>query len=103
MFVVVRGLKIEKGHLDKYKEEFKKETPVMASPGFLKKELFIQTKNKEYDIVNTYIYFVDKEAYDVWHNSDTHKEGHKKMKKDGYVRPVEIIEFTRESFTVISG
>jgi len=99
MFVVIRGFKIEKGHLDKYVENFKKDSPVMGSPGFLKKELFIQTKNKEYDIVNTYIYFVDKEAYDVWHNSEEHKKGHKTRKE----KPAEIISFTRESFEVISG
>lgn len=102
MFVVIRGLKIEKGHLDKYIENFKKQSPVMASLGFVKKEIFIQTKHKEYDIVNTYIYFVDKEAYDVWHMSKEHKEGHKKMKEEGYVRPEEIILMTRESFTVIT-
>ena len=101
MFVIIRSFKIEKGHLDKNKENFKQESPVMAFSGFVKKELFIQTKNKEFDIVSTYIYFVDKDAYDVWHSSKEHKEGHKKAKLEGHVRPAEIIEVTREAFEVL--
>lgn len=101
MFVIIRSLKIEKGHLDRYKDNFKKESIVMKSPGFIKKELFIQTKNREYDLVKTYIYFENKQAYYVWQGSPEHIAMHKNKKAGNIEKPAEIIETSKEEYEVI--
>lgn len=98
MYVIVRSLKVKKGYKEAVINNFKKPSPVEASPGFIKKELLYSDKHQEYDIASTYIYFKNKEAYHVWHTSDAHKEGHKNRSKENLEY---FIEMTREAYEVV--
>lgn len=102
MYVIIRTMKIEKGYLDKYTENFKKDSPITKSKGFVKKELYVSSKEKEYDIVSTHIYFEDKKAFYVWEGSPEHIQMHKERKQGNHVKPEEVIEVTRQAFDLVS-
>lgn len=97
MFVIIRTMKIEKGYLDKVLENASKKGPIFKSPGFVKKEIFVQTKDKEFDLVKQMIYFENKKAFYVWEGSPEHIALHKDKNSDHNKKPEGIIEVKREA------
>lgn len=100
MFVLIRTMKLVKGYLNIYEENFKKESPLTKSPGFVKKEMFVNTKDKEFDIVAYHTYFKDKQSYYIWKGSDAHIAMHRN--KANLDPKPEIIEVIKENYTLVT-
>ncbi|VEU81014.1 antibiotic biosynthesis monooxygenase family protein [Haploplasma axanthum] len=102
MFVIVRTMKVEKGYIDSFKERFSKTSPLLKSPGFIKRELLVSTKDKDFDIIQMMIYFKDKKAFYVWEGSPEHIALHRNKDDEHNKKPEGIIEAKRETFEVIA-
>ncbi|MDY0278075.1 MAG: antibiotic biosynthesis monooxygenase, partial [Acholeplasma sp.] len=102
MYVIIRTMKIEKGYLDSFKERFMKPSPLHKSPGFVKREMYAQTKNSDFDILKVMIFFEDKKAYYAWEGSPDHIAMHKDKNHENHTQPEGLIEASREAFTLVA-
>lgn len=101
MYIIVRTMKIEKGYLDRFKENFSKPSPITKSPGFVKKEMLVSTKEKDFDLVQNKIYFKDKKAFYVWEGSPEHIALHRNKDKEHMQKPEGLIEVSREAYELV--
>lgn len=102
MYIIVRNMKVQKGFRDKMIERFLTPGPVQKSPGFIKSELLVETKNPEFDLYRQTIYWQDKKAFYIWEGSPEHIAMHKDPNHAHHQKPAEIIEVTREAFELIA-
>jgi len=63
MYVISRVLKFEKNKSDQFIERFSKISPMTKSKGFLNRQILINKKNSEFDVVRVMIYWEDKKAF----------------------------------------
>lgn len=102
MYVVVKVSKVKKGFEEVIKEKFSKQSAVQQSPGFIKSELLIDKKAKDYDLVRQQIYFEDRKAYYVWQGSPAHVEAHKYQRENNIPKPEYIIEGSKEEYDLVA-
>jgi heme oxygenase (staphylobilin-producing) len=102
MYIIVRTMKVKKGFRDKIVERFLEPSPVTKSPGFVKSELLVNTKDPEFDLYRQSIYWQDKKAFYIWEGSPEHIAMHRDPNHKHHQKPEEIIEVTREAFELIA-
>lgn len=102
MYVVVRTMKVKKGHQEDVVERFSKRNLMSKSEGYVKSFLLLDSKHKDYDLFRQEIYWKDKRAFFVWEGSPEHIAMHKVKKESGHERPEEILEVTRETYEVVA-
>lgn len=102
MYVVVRIMKVKKDHQTAIIERFSNQTLMSKFDGYIKSLLMLDSKHKDYDLFRQEIYWKDKRSFYVWEGSPEHIAGHKKRKEEGYQRPEEILEMSRETYEVVA-
>lgn len=100
MYVIVRTMKTEKNFQQTFKSQFESPFILQDVDGFIKREVLLDSKNKDFDIFKVSIYFESREAYINWESSDLHKSMHKDKKEKKEIPG--LIEANRETYLVIS-
>ena len=91
MYVISRKIKIEKDSTAKLIAKFDRQSPVFNFKGFIKREILIDKKNKEYDVVNISTYFEDKKAFYRWEGSPEHIAMHKDKNNTHHQKPEGVL------------
>jgi heme oxygenase (staphylobilin-producing) len=96
MYIITRVLKVEKGQKALLQDRFSQNFRLQTIDGFIKREVLIDEKNKDYDIYRVSIYWTSREAFYAWEGSDEHKALHKGGKSHGDMPGV--IESSKETY-----
>lgn len=99
MIVVSRVMSFQKGTYSSFVERFLNPSAVNEFPGFVRKEIWVNDKGPDMDIVRVHIYWISKEAHLAWEKSPAHIAQHRAHA--GQPRPVEIVETRHETYTLI--
>lgn len=90
MFVITRVIELEKGFLESYVHRFQNQSLIEQTPGFVKKEIWINDQNPHYDILRLSTLFIDRESFIAWEKSPEHLALHQnkqdKDKLNGLIR-----------------
>lgn len=99
MFVVSRVMKLEKGNFEQSLMKAKAPSVVESFPGFIRRDILVDTSKKDVDVIRIFIYWKNKEAYYQWHKSPEHMNLHKQGGKS--TRPTEVVEVLREQYELV--
>lgn len=97
MFLISRLLKIEKGKSEQLYSKYLKEGIVDKFDGFIKLDVLLNTKNKEYDRLVVNVYWEDRDAFLRFERSPEHINSHKNQGE----KPKEILEFKFEEYELV--
>lgn len=90
MFKITRVIELEKGFLESYIQRFQNQSLIEQTPGFVKKEIWINDQNPHYDVLHLSTLFIDRESFIAWEKSPEHLALHQnkqvKDKLDGLIR-----------------
>jgi len=98
MFIVNRTMKVNKEFTDSVLERLEKPSVISSFDGYLKTEIFVDKKNKEYDVVLSIIYFKSKTDFYRWEGSPEHIAMHKDKNHQHNKKQEGVIEVTRSSY-----
>ncbi|MCV2232752.1 antibiotic biosynthesis monooxygenase [Paracholeplasma manati] len=96
MYIIARVLKVEKGQKAVLQERFSQPFRLQTIVGFVKREVWIDEKNPQFDLIRIQIYWESREAFYAWEGSEEHKALHKGGKGHGEMPGV--IESTKETY-----
>ena len=99
MFVMSRIMKFEKGHLEAVLENMKKKALLESFKGFVRREILVDQKHEEYDLIRMMIYWENKKAFYAWEGSPEHINLHKQGKDRP--KPAGLIEVSKEQYEVV--
>ncbi len=99
MYVVSRVMSFQKGTYSSFVERLVQPSAVNEFPGFVRKEIWVNDKGPDIDIVRVHIYWISKDAHLAWEKSPVHIAQHRAHA--GQPRPVEIVETRHETYTLI--
>jgi heme oxygenase (staphylobilin-producing) len=98
MFVISRVFKCQKREHSIYKDYFLKQSPLDHFKGFIKKELLINDKDKDFDIVRLYVFFESKKAFYEWEGSPMHIALHKDKSSSHHQKLEGVMEVYAEKY-----
>jgi len=99
MYVISRVMSFQKGTYSSFVERMSQPSAVNEFPGFIRKEIWVNTQGRDVDIVRVHIYWTSKEAHVAWEKSPIHLAQHRAHA--GQPRPQEIVDSRHESYTLI--
>lgn len=102
MFIVNRNMKVNKEYTNNILEKLEKPSVISSFDGYLKTDIFIDRKNKAYDVILTIIYFKSKTDFYRWEGSPEHIEMHKDKNHEHSKKQAGVIEITRSSYDYVS-
>lgn len=100
MHVISRVIKVEKPFTNKLIEKFNHDSPVFNFDGFIKREILLDSNNKDFDVVNISTYFKDKEAHVAWQKSPQHIEMHKNKTHSHHEKPEGVLSVEAHFYEV---
>ena len=107
MYVISRNMKVAKDLTDSVVEEFSTPSAVTKAEGFIRRELLVNRKAEDADVIKVLIYWKDEDAQKKWHASKEHQQGHidrHKQRKETGKEPLnrKALNMTMEDFDVVS-
>jgi len=78
MIIVTNRIKTKKGFAVKMAPNFTRSGALQTFEGFIKVEVTITKNTTDYDELNVNMYWENEENFQVWRNSDTFKQAHKR-------------------------
>ncbi len=85
MYIVTNIIRVKKGYAGKLVERFKVRKGIETFPGFVRLDLLITDKQKDFDEVRVYTTWENKESFEGWFHSDIFLNAHKNRKQHEYV------------------
>ncbi len=97
MFVVAKTFKVSKNHSASIIDRFKSNSPLFHFDGFIKREVLLQSKHNDEDVIQVRVMFKDKKDYYRWEGSPEHIQMHKNQKE----KPQGILHMESHTFELI--
>jgi len=101
MYVVSRVLSFEKGIDDNVLDQMKKPSIMKHFKGFIRRDVLLNVKNPDKDIVRILVYWESKEDYYRFEGSKEHIMLHKDRSNPHHQKPVGLIDMSKEVFTLL--
>lgn len=98
MFVVTKTLYIEKEHTHNFINRFQVQSPLFSFKGFIKREILINRKNKDHDIILIKVHFGEITDYYRWEGSKEHIMMHKQQKNS----PIGLLRMEKQDYELLS-
>ena len=102
MYVISRVFFFEKGHRDKMVEKYSQPPVMINSKGFIKRDVLLDQKDPEKDILRVLIYWESKEAFYRFEGSPLHIAMHKDKNNPHHQKPEGLIDMHREAYEVVA-
>ena len=101
MYVISRVMSFQKGNDEQIKRVAQKSNIMSTFPGFVRKDVLLDQRDPEKDIVRILVYWENKQAFYKFEGSKEHIEMHKNKDHAHNHKPEGLIEVVREAYQVI--
>ncbi|WP_046174327.1 antibiotic biosynthesis monooxygenase family protein [Domibacillus indicus] len=98
MFVEMKTITVKPGTSHLVVENFQGKNAMADMDGFIDKQIYVRSRNKEEEKVIIVIRWESEETYKAWKKSPIHVAGHREKRE----KPEYIIDFANETFTEVS-
>jgi heme oxygenase (staphylobilin-producing) len=102
MYVISRVLSFEKGNRDKIVEKYSQPPVMIHFPGFIRRDVLLDQKDPEKDVLRILIYWESKEAFYKFEGSPMHIAMHKDKSNPSHQKKEGLIDTHRETYEVIA-
>ena len=101
MYVISRVLTFKKGYRDDIETMFNQEPLMKKHQGFIRRDVLLNDRDPEVDVIRVLIYWENKEAYYRFEGSPEHIAMHQQKDHPHHQKPEGLIDSKRESFILI--